>query len=722
MQNDRKKEAEKRRKCQEGYSTNEMYNALSTPPVKIVILGAGCSTVSEATGKVSHFWNITQISYASVSPALSDKETYPRFFRTAVPDVQGNVAKIEMFKEFGWTRIAAVTQPLNIFSEVIDDLTPLMSEQGISLITQEIFVGNPAAQIKNLLKHDARIIMAGAYHAEAYVLFCEIFKQNMYGPTYVWITVGWYFDNWYRSPRGAAAYTDCSAENITAAVEGSIIVGVFYFNPDEDQAAISGINPAEFNRLYDIETNNKTIVLEEMSADGYDAVWAIALALNATAQRLKDEGSALGLEDFAYDSYIGDMIRDEMYNVSFMGIGGQTSFNENGDSIGLIKISRIENGTPVAIGIYDPYSTEQNKLVWTREGGPRWKGGHPPRDAVLVLYTKIQISRNLYIAICSIAALGIILAIGFLFFNIVMRKERVIKMSSPNINNVILLGCMVTYCTVFCEDLTGDNIIIAYQARTFVLLAGFSLAYGGLFSKTWRVYLIFTNEKMKRRVIKDWHLMMCIAMLLFINLIVVIIRESIDPAFVDTVDLNEIDNPVGDEVTIPQLDLVTSHYQIYFIGVLYAIQGILLLVGSFLAWETKKVKIEALNDSQFIGMSIYNVLILSILAVIISFALSDAVDLEYGIISMFLILGTTLTQCVLFVPKIYQAKAGNVMPTVSDTVNPLNSTMGTSTGETDEVKDLKKKLKQKEDECRQKDLNLEEIQIKLRTLQDKDAV
>ena len=40
-----------------------------------------------------------------------------------------------------------------------------------------------------------------------------------------------------------------------------------------------------------------------------------------------------------------------------------------------------------------------------------------------------------------------------------------------------------------------------FQSRAWTLSLGFSLAYGAMFSKTWRVHLIFTNKKLKRKVI-----------------------------------------------------------------------------------------------------------------------------------------------------------------------------------------------------------------------------
>ena len=48
--------------CQSGIGTNAMYQQLYTDPAKLMILGAGCSTVSQATAQASHLWNLVQVS------------------------------------------------------------------------------------------------------------------------------------------------------------------------------------------------------------------------------------------------------------------------------------------------------------------------------------------------------------------------------------------------------------------------------------------------------------------------------------------------------------------------------------------------------------------------------------------------------------------------------------------------------------------------------------
>lgn len=62
--------------------------------------------------------------------------------------------------------------------------------------------------------------------------------------------------------------------------------------------------------------------------------------------------------------------------------------------------------------------------------------------------------------------------------------------------------------------------------------------------------------------------------------------------------------------------------------------------------------IPALNDSHYIGMCIYNVMVLSVLGVVLGFVLQDQVTLNYTLTSAFLLLGTTVTQLIIFIPKV----------------------------------------------------------------------
>lgn len=46
---------------------------------------------------------------------------------------------------------------------------------------------------------------------------------------------------------------------------------------------------------------------------------------------------------------------------------------------------------------------------------------------------------------------------------------------------------------------------------------------------------------------------------------------------------------------------------------MYAFKGLILVFGLFLAYETRSIKVKQINDSRYVGMSIYNVVILTII-------------------------------------------------------------------------------------------------------------
>ena len=78
-------------------------------------------------------------------------------------------------------------------------------------------------------------------------------------------------------------------------------------------------------------------------------------------------------------------------------------------------------------------------------------------------------------------------------------------MSSPYLNNTIIIGCLLTYTSVILlgldSHLTSESALpVICTARIWTLMAGFTLAFGSMFSKTWRVHSIFTDVKLNKKV------------------------------------------------------------------------------------------------------------------------------------------------------------------------------------------------------------------------------
>ncbi|XP_041350735.1 gamma-aminobutyric acid type B receptor subunit 1-like [Gigantopelta aegis] len=638
--------------CDPGTSLDALYHHIYTPPTKIMVIGGSCSPVSEATAQVSHRWNLVQISPVSVSPALSNRFRFKRFFRLNSPDNDVNPARIEIFKQFGWTKIATLHQALELFSEPTYNLFSIMKNASMTVFRSEIITNGLSHQVQQLKDNEARIIVGSFFEDIAQKVFCEAYKIGFYGPKIVWILIGWYSVDWWRN---VPSTLGCTPEQLLVAFDGYFSVGRVWFNPKND-LAISGYTPTDIQSMYYNITGKKhePVYGLRQGLIGYDSVWTATLAINKTIGDLEERGGSQTIDDFTYwDDSIGQMLFDNMKKTDFYATKGRITFNEKGDPITIFQIERFQNGKKEVVGLYDPNLQTDIKIQWLTNTTPiLWKGGRIPKDSVTVIPRTETLSPAIYISMSCLAGLGAIVTCGFLAFNIVFRKIKIVKRSSPNLNNLTLAGCLLLFCTVFLETAEDQSVVTVCKSKIVLLTVGFSLAFGALFAKTWRVYLIFTHGTKQRKVVKDFKLISTVFSLVAVNVVVIGIWFVVDPQSLVLVHLPSQVNHEEDIEIKRKIEKCESPNQIYFVTSLLALQGILLLFGTFLAIQTRKVNVEGLNDSRMIGLCIYNVVVLSFLGVTIEFALKHDVNLHYGMTTVITILATTITQCLIFVPKV----------------------------------------------------------------------
>ena len=59
-----------------------------------------------------------QISYGSSSPTLSDRDMFPKFFRTIPSETQSNSARFALMEQYNWTKVATLHETRNVFTLV----------------------------------------------------------------------------------------------------------------------------------------------------------------------------------------------------------------------------------------------------------------------------------------------------------------------------------------------------------------------------------------------------------------------------------------------------------------------------------------------------------------------------------------------------------------------------------------------------------------------------
>lgn len=86
-----------------------------------------------------------------------------------------------------------------------------------------------------------------------------------------------------------------------------------------------------------------------------------------------------------------------------------------------------------------------------------------------------------------------------------------------------------------------------------------------------------------------------------------------------------------------------------WIGVLCSTNGLLLIIAAILAYETRQVRVNGLNDTRYIAVSIYNVVLLGSIAVPLAVGFRLHQDYPYLTISTLIIYCTSLSLVLFFI-------------------------------------------------------------------------
>ncbi|XP_050321849.1 gamma-aminobutyric acid type B receptor subunit 1 [Bactrocera neohumeralis] len=700
--------------CDPGVGVDRFFHAIYTQPDTrmIMLLGSACSEVTESLAKVVPHWSIVQVSFGSTSPALSDRKEFPNFYRTVAPDSSHNPARIAFIRFFGWDTVTTFSQNEEVHSLAVNDLVTELEAANISCAATITFAATDFKEQLLLLREtDTRIIIGSFSQDLAPQVLCEAFRLRMFGADYAWILHESMGAPWWNDI--SATGTNCTPKELQDAVENLIIIAS-HNRIVGNKTSYSGLSNEMFlselrqranglldngsvdkqrksnaartqNSLRDkaLNTNDiptlNAIAVSTYAPQTYDAVWAIALALRAAEERWQKLGLQSKLNQFDYVR--ADMAREflqQMAKLDFLGVSGPVSFS-GPDRIGTTAFYQIQNGTLALVALYYP-AVSRLDFHCPHCRAVRWHTGQVPIARRIFKMRVATIATSAFYTIATLSVVGIILAIAFLAFTLHFRKMKAIKLSSPKLSNISAVGCVCVYVAVILLGLDYSTLPTpetSYSnvctARVYLLCAGFSLAFGSMFAKTYRVHRIFTRtgSVFKDKMLQDAQLIMLVCILLVVDALLVTLWVFVDPMERHlhnlTLEISSIDRSV---VYQPQVEVCRSQHTQGWLGALYAYKGLLLVVGVYMAWETRHVTIPALNDSQYIGVSVYLVVITSAIVVVLANLISERVTLAFITITSLILASTTATLCLSFIPKLHDIWGRNVI------VDPVIHSMG----------------------------------------------
>ncbi|XP_050524506.1 gamma-aminobutyric acid type B receptor subunit 2 [Daktulosphaira vitifoliae] len=662
--------------CNAAVGLKAFFDMMHEGPHKVMLFGAACTQVTDPIAKASKHWRITQLSYADTHPMFTNTD-FPNFFRVVPSENAFNAPRLALLRHFNWTKVGTIYQNEPRYALAHNQLVAMLEKDNFVVLDTQNIAGDVSLPIQKLREKDIRIILGNFNETWAKKIFCEAYRVGMVGGKYQWLIMGTYGPKWWNEIK-----SPCPVPHLLAALDGCILTDYLPLSTT-GEITVSGITSKEYQQEYDMRRGSE---YSRFHGYTYDGVWTAALAIQEVARKVHQSAHDKGtlnrtIADFQYrDHEWENLFLEALRDTSFEGVTGPVRFYNN-ERKASILLKQFQVNKEVKIGEYNGVTgtldLSVGKEVKWRAGG---KG--PPKDQTLTIYEDSHVNVAVYIGLAVAAIIGIVIATAFLIVNIKYRDQKYIKMSSPHLNNLIIIGAMLTYSSVIFLGLNSRMTSINMfpyicAARAWLLMAGFSLAFGAMFSKTWRVHSIFTDITINKKIVKDTQLFLMVGILLCIDLGIMFTWQFSDPFYRETKQMEPYPHPHNDDIVIiPCNEYCQSDHMTVFLAVIYVYKGALMVFGAFLAWETRHVSIPALNDSKYVGMSVYNVVLMCVAGAAISFVLSDQQDASFIIISVFILFCSTATLFLVFIPKIVELKRNpqGVDKRIRATLRPMSKT------------------------------------------------
>ncbi|NWR79606.1 GP156 protein, partial [Centropus unirufus] len=260
---------------------------------------------------------------------------------------------------------------------------------------------------------------------------------------------------------------------------------------------------------------------------------------------------------------------------------------------------------------------------------------------------------------------GVLLALFFLVFTIRFRKNRIVKMSSPNLNIVTLLGSGLTYTSAYLFGIqepslpSGDLMEKLIQVRLCLLCVGTSLVFGPVLGKSWRLYKVFTQRVPDKRVIiKDLQLLAMVAALVLADAVLLLTWVFSDPVqCFRSLSVSLRVTEKGMTCSVSRVQSCASLYSDLWLVLILGFKSILLLYGTYLAGLTDNVSSPPVNQSLTLIVGVNLVFLAAGTVCLVHRFFHTWDNLLFGFTSGGIFVCTTTINCFIFVPQLRQWKA-----------------------------------------------------------------
>ena len=579
------------------------------------IVGLNCDTSAERVGLITVKDGIALVNvHTSSSPILDNATLYPYSTGTAPSILRFVDAFVALMQHSGWKHIGFLFEDSSTHASVLQSLALKVSQMDGYGIAFSSLVTDNDIPLDGIQTSSARVVLTYIGTVLAQKLMCLAFHNGMTFPKYQWIFFYQKHDNFsgIEFQYGKVSYK-CSQEEMLVALNNSLSIDFSYEPHNHSEVLFSGLTYNEYTKEYAnaVKRYNSGVYGTPVRMATpiplgnifHDAVWILALALNATDAWMKMENRTLC--EYGYGQpIIAHKIRDEMYKINFLGASGwHNYFNHSIFTPGVVILSQFVSMKTLKVAVY--YSDKHLQLV--------------SQNSVLLSnpVQTYQVPLALFVIFLLIVFIAFVIIVLINILNVVFRELSSVKASSHRLNHLAYIGCYFILTGITILNV-AERFFFSLNVKTclcngipWLVSIGFTLIFGTVIVKCYRLYQLlvsagsFQRPETRSVPINDLALMGIVVVLTVPNVIICAVWMSVDPIIVTSYLYLYTWAAEPSYILFESCIIINGeHFPILWIGLILAYEGILCMTVTFMSFLTRSISIQNFKTGNIVVFSI----------------------------------------------------------------------------------------------------------------------
>jgi gamma-aminobutyric acid type B receptor len=252
-------------------------------------------------------------------------------------------------------------------------------------------------------------------------------------------------------------------------------------------------------------------------------------------------------------------------------------------------------------------------------------------------------------AMFALAIAGSVLSIVLIVYIAINRENKVIRGSSALFLGYLLFGTLLSYASIFTGNLNAIGVGTCVLTPLFLGI-GFTITFGSLFAKSWRIHSLYNDKTLTIRAITDTKLTIITAVVVAVEVVICVII-----AIFGSEVLLVVTDPHRPAYWYQQcnVDMITSPVAWSFVIIALAYNAVVMAYGVYLAVRIRSVPHKVYNESRQLAFVIYVLVVLSALIVALQFVPSINRLEKYVIRSVGIVVANLTTIIVIIGNKLH---------------------------------------------------------------------